>query len=162
MYIKRYYLWKNNFLWSFLLMEVICCDTHINNETGRLEMLISGMELDPELGTSLYATYLGKPPWCGLFHLVNTEGQSCWLFLTNSKLILGMHFFTHSFHFWIVCLRLKFKQALLSVFNYNLMEILLAFKLAFSFHITNVHPSYCVIIISCYNGFIMQVPAGLN
>lgn len=67
-----------------------------------------------------------------------------------------------SFPFWIACLHLKFKQPLLSVFNYNLMEMVLAFQLALSFHITNVHPSYCVIIISCYNGFIMQVPAGLN
>lgn len=67
-----------------------------------------------------------------------------------------------SFHFWIACLHLKFKQVLPSVFNYNLMVILLAFQLAFSFHITKVHPSYCVILISCYNGFIMQVPAELN
>lgn len=103
----------------------------------------------------------------------NLGGHCDWAFTPSTNRhsvngfysVLSLHwqeFFPHSFHFWIVCLHLKFNQVLLSVFNYNLMVTLLAFQLPFSFHITKVHPSYCVIIISCYNGFIMQVPAGLN
>lgn len=80
----------------------------------------------------------------------------------HPQLMPGVRPLPNHFLFWIGGLRLKFKQAWISVFNYDLMEVLLAFKLAFSFHITSAHPSYCVIIISCYNGFIMQVPAGLN
>lgn len=94
-----------------------------------------------------------------LFCLVSPEGQSCEQFVTLPKLILGVRSSPRIFISGLYASISKFKQALLLVFNYNLMEILLAFKLAFSFHITNVHPSYCVIIISCHNGFIMQVPA---